>query len=600
MIEKTAEAATGDQSMGPGIRRTPLWFPSAHRTLWGWLHQLPDESYARGEAVVICNPVGHELVHAYRSIRHLADGLAKSGFSVLRFDYSGTGDSTGDQLDDGIVDCWLADVRSAVQLMRERFGVHPVHLLGVRNGALFAASSLAVANIDGSLILWDPIASGKRFVRELKANSRLAYFKSSPDLLEAAGFPYSIEMQERLASMDINASVDGSDLPILLVTREEQPDKRLAQALGDRCPGFVQVATPGFEAMLIEPHKTQVPFDGIAAVADWLGGRPRGTNVSQPVTVTNEPSQLLSAEEGDIVETAVEIGVSSMFGIYCRPAAGSATSRPVVLFGNAGSNYRIGPNRLYVTLSRKLARAGYASIRYDLPNIGDGLKYPHAEENRPYPMKAVEYITEVIDFARSEMQHDAAILTGFCSGATQAFAAALAQHPTSALVEIMVVNPKVFYKSQLGRDEENLVMRRANYYQRAIRDKERWRRLVRGDIDFRQHGAYVVRRSRQFLRSTVRRLLSAIGATSGTRLGDDLKRFVKTGRRLSFFFSSRDPGLTLLVKTSGGVGKRLIDEGDISVTVIDDADHTLTAKRCRDDFVRKFIAQVSRTYPKSG
>lgn len=598
MTEESGNSVPIEKIAGTEIQRTALWFPSGNYQLWGWVHQPAAGSIWNGEAVVICNPIGHELVHAYRSVRHLADAMARSGFRVLRFDYSGTGDSDGDQLDNGIVDAWLRDVESAASLMRDRFAARRIHVAGVRGGALIAAASLDAAKIDGGLVLWDPLASGKRLLRELKANSRLAYFKSEPEMLQAAGFPFSLAMQDRLRTLDVVDAVTSLNLPILSVARDDQPDSRLSKALREQCRQLTQVEAAGFEEMLFEPHRTVVPFDAINVAVDWLTGLVNAGTQHIPEMVTEPAAELHIAEEGgDVVESAVQIGQSGMFGIYCRPAVGTAADRPIVLFGNAGSIYRVGPSRLYVTLARKLAQAGYGSIRYDLATIGDGLRFQHEEENRAYPVKAVAYISEVIEFARQELGHSSVILTGFCSGATLAFAAALAQLRTSALVEAIVVNPKVFYREDLGKNMENLVMRRASYYQRAIRDPDRWRRLVKGEIDFRQAATFVAGRTRQMMKHTIRRILRVTGTGSGTRLGDDLQRFLKTGRRLSFFFSSRDPGLTVMLEYSGGVARRLIDKGTIPVTVIEDADHTLIQKRCRDDFVEKFIGQVSTTYP---
>ena len=60
-----------------------------------------------------CQPLGHEYIRAHRTFNQLAAGLARAGFPVLRFDYSGTGDSSGaDEM--GSVKRWMADVREAM------------------------------------------------------------------------------------------------------------------------------------------------------------------------------------------------------------------------------------------------------------------------------------------------------------------------------------------------------------------------------------------------------------------------------------------------------------------------------------------------------
>jgi alpha-beta hydrolase superfamily lysophospholipase len=68
---------------------------STGRTLFGW-YDAPTRGSARG-GILLCNPVGDDSVRAHRPLRHLAQRLANEGFAVLRFDYDGTGDSTGDE-----------------------------------------------------------------------------------------------------------------------------------------------------------------------------------------------------------------------------------------------------------------------------------------------------------------------------------------------------------------------------------------------------------------------------------------------------------------------------------------------------------------------
>src|SRR4051794_16899669 len=77
-----------------GVRRTPYYFKSQGQWLFGWLHRREQAAHP-DHGVIICPPVGHEQVHAHRSLRHLADALAGAGFLVMRFDYHGTADSAG-------------------------------------------------------------------------------------------------------------------------------------------------------------------------------------------------------------------------------------------------------------------------------------------------------------------------------------------------------------------------------------------------------------------------------------------------------------------------------------------------------------------------
>ncbi|MBP7568877.1 MAG: alpha/beta fold hydrolase [Acidobacteria bacterium] len=101
-------------------------------------------------------------------MRNLAVELASAGCHVLRFDYSGTGDSSGEAADAGVEE-WVEDVELAAEELREMAAVPSVALLGVRFGA--ALSYLASRDrreVEG-LVLWDPVKNGRRYLDESSA-----------------------------------------------------------------------------------------------------------------------------------------------------------------------------------------------------------------------------------------------------------------------------------------------------------------------------------------------------------------------------------------------------------------------------------------------
>ena len=53
------------------------------------------------------------------------------------------------------------------------------------------------------------------------------------------------------------------------------------------------------------------------------------------------------------------------------PRRRAEAGQPWVVLLNAGIIHRIGPNRLYVQLARRLASRGHAVLRFDLAGIGD-------------------------------------------------------------------------------------------------------------------------------------------------------------------------------------------------------------------------------------
>ena len=79
---------------------TPAGGPrsSGDPALFGVYHP-PTSPTPRDAALLVCPPIAHEHTRAHRAIQILCDSAARAGFSALRFDYSGVGDSAG-ALDD--------------------------------------------------------------------------------------------------------------------------------------------------------------------------------------------------------------------------------------------------------------------------------------------------------------------------------------------------------------------------------------------------------------------------------------------------------------------------------------------------------------------
>ena len=118
-------------------------------------------------AVVLCYPLGLEYVRAHRAYRNLALSLCRAGVSVLRFDYIGSGDSSGDP-DEGGLDQWRHDVDAAIDEIKRRSGCDRVTLVGLRFGAALAAVSATCRDDVEQVVFWDPVLSGRAYLEGLR------------------------------------------------------------------------------------------------------------------------------------------------------------------------------------------------------------------------------------------------------------------------------------------------------------------------------------------------------------------------------------------------------------------------------------------------
>lgn len=146
---------------------TPLLFGPPSRQLFGMLHPARGGDQA-GRAVLMCPPFGQEAIRSHRLFSVLADRLARSGISVLRLDYHGTGDSPGDDAD-GEFDGWRRDVCTAHEELRRRTGAARIVWFGARLGASLAVLAARSGRCDPArLVLWDPIVSGRDYLQSLR------------------------------------------------------------------------------------------------------------------------------------------------------------------------------------------------------------------------------------------------------------------------------------------------------------------------------------------------------------------------------------------------------------------------------------------------
>jgi len=122
-------------------KMVPIAFGPSGQKHFGAYHpaRAVDGAPTRSCGVVLCNPMGWEAIASQRSYRVLADRLAGIGFPVLRFDYSGTGDSAGVDIDRDRVRAWLDGIGLAAEKLKQLSCTVQVSLLGIQLGATLAA-----------------------------------------------------------------------------------------------------------------------------------------------------------------------------------------------------------------------------------------------------------------------------------------------------------------------------------------------------------------------------------------------------------------------------------------------------------------------------
>lgn len=214
---------------------TAFYFGGHHTPLFG-LYHAPQGLRARAAAVVICQPHGHEYIRCHRALRILGDLLARSGFAVLRFDYAGCGDSAGDAAEDGDLEQWRLDVSAAVRECRALSGRDRIAAVGLRLGASLALLAAQAHETLDSLVLWNPVLDGARYLDEvenLHDERRRRRFEAVPGgrtstgPVELLGFSYPPRLVGQLGALDLSGAAAPGVERILLVELHA-PDEAVA------------------------------------------------------------------------------------------------------------------------------------------------------------------------------------------------------------------------------------------------------------------------------------------------------------------------------------------------------------------------------------
>jgi len=117
---------------------------------------FPPAVAPNGKGVVLCNGFGKEYEIARSALSSAARDFSARGFSCLRFDYAGYGDSDG-EFTDATVSTMAADIEVALAEIKRRSGAASLALLGVRFGATLAAVVAGRRPDVKRLVLWDPL-----------------------------------------------------------------------------------------------------------------------------------------------------------------------------------------------------------------------------------------------------------------------------------------------------------------------------------------------------------------------------------------------------------------------------------------------------------
>jgi len=369
--------------------------------------------------VVVCAPIGQDYTVAYRTLRHLADSVARGGaagagaggLAVVRYDHPGFGDSTVPLADDSLEQ----GARLAAAALR-RAGVTRVVYLGLGSGALVASAAAAADPDAAGLVLWDPAASGRQWLRRQRSLYTMAVdqvAEPTPDgLVEIAGAEFPASFAVHISGLDYSAEPVGR-MPVL-VARRSGASGTVPKSLRPVEGRLAVVEVPGHEAALdVSSVLATIPAESVRLVTRWLVDTFGGTTKNLEVPAST--GEALVVENGVVLtESLVRIGQHDLFAVETRPADADS-SIPGVVLHNGSAEHRVGTTRHQVLLARKMASRGMRVLRVDRRGTGEtGVVSPH-EQSLLYTQQWVEDGEDAVAYLK--LPREKVGVVGMCVGA---------------------------------------------------------------------------------------------------------------------------------------------------------------------------------------
>ncbi|MFN8051616.1 MAG: hypothetical protein U0Q22_09285 [Acidimicrobiales bacterium] len=415
--------------------------PGAIGARWFWPEQ-PVGPDAMG--VLIVPSIVHEEQTTAVGLVALAGELAAAGLPALMIDLGGTAQGWGTLGTEDVGPGWDHDVRAAVRHMRER-GLHHIAVVGVRMGALIAAHALADDPVD-LMVLWSPVLSGRRFVRELQVlqvSAPAAAVDALPGIT-VAGFTLPPALVEHLRGLDA-AKLDGKPAGRLCVvdSQDRLDALDLDHPLLDPVPVERLVASDTDAWLFTAADTFAAPFAdlprvcrSIAAVAEQLRTTVDTGAGPQTPDLAEHRTQEFQHDGVMIRETFVEF--EGLRGILSEPVVPSPGATAMVAVTT------VGPGRIFVDLARREAALGRACLRFETAGFGTSARRPDDAWADFYHPTAQYDIARAVDVMVAA-GHERVAVVGFCAGAWSAFQ----MPPRPEVTAIVAVNAQLFIRTRL-------------------------------------------------------------------------------------------------------------------------------------------------------
>lgn len=269
-----------------------------------------------------------------------------------------------------------------------------------------------------------------------------------------------------------------------------------------------------------------------------------------------------------MIEKVVTFGPAEQVGILTLPRDGNYSDRPAVLMWNVGLNHRVGPFRIYVELSRRLASVGVAAFRFDASGLGDsGVRREAVSDMGREDLD----VSDAMDAVTRRTGIQSFVLVGFCSSVDAAHRVSV-QDPR--VVSVVHLEGYAFDTPGSLRRRTRRWLSRRRWERRAWLAFPRLFPRLGGPINLNAESVY----KRDY--------------PAWSKFAHDLVLLTRRGASLLFVYAGGDTSFNHEGQFWEMFGSPQLDRTKISIVYYSRADHTFFDVQIRDAVVTRVVRFV--------
>jgi amino acid adenylation domain-containing protein len=224
---------------------TKCFYFSPKNELFGVIYQ-PKEKL-KDVAVLICPPVGQELIRTEYIIKSIMKFLGRKGYTSMVFDHYGSGNSFGEDCQSSI-DRWQEDQKQALALLKETSDFKKVVVIAMRASGNIALTSFNnYSSKQVAVLLLDPVVSGGNYLSKISdCHSNLvlqmAYVKLFREFFrkykknQYLGFSFSQDVINYINNIELSEQIRQFSGKVEVLASEEIEQELLAKNVQDYIP----------------------------------------------------------------------------------------------------------------------------------------------------------------------------------------------------------------------------------------------------------------------------------------------------------------------------------------------------------------------------